>query len=129
MRWLTIALQVAQNTVSPGTVDAPKAAQALTFTTIQRCRDEGVGDVLVCGHRRDRYRLPLPTERAASTERAPGEATTGMAALTPVGRCGMFAGERRCSKREAEDYGYGKGRDPITVLSRLASKAIDSDAD
>lgn len=52
-----------------------------------------------------------------------------MAALTPTGRCGTFAGERRCGKREAAEYGYGSGRDPITILTRLAHKAVDPDVD
>lgn len=58
-----------------------------------------------------------------------GEAQTGMSALTPPGPCGVFAGERRCSKDEAAQYGYGKGRDPITALTRLAKKVADPDAE
>jgi hypothetical protein len=50
-----------------------------------------------------------------------------MAAITPTAPCGIFAGERRCSKREAAQYGYGEGRDPITVLTRLAKRALDPD--
>ena len=56
-----------------------------------------------------------------------GEAPSGMAAITPAAPCGIFAGERRCSKREAAQYGYGEGRDPITVLTSLAKRVLDPD--
>jgi hypothetical protein len=48
-----------------------------------------------------------------------------MAAITPAAACGIFAVERRCSKREAAQYGYGEGRDPLTVLAELAKRAAD----
>jgi hypothetical protein len=50
-----------------------------------------------------------------------------MAAITPVAPCGIFAGERRCSKREAAQYGYGDGRNPLTVLAERAKRAADPD--
>jgi len=81
----------------------------------------------VCGQRRDRYRLPLPDERGHQGDRARGEAPSGMAAITPAAPCGIFAGERRCSKCEAAQYGYGEGRDPITVLTSLAKRVLDPD--
>ena len=81
----------------------------------------------MCGQRRDRYRLPLPDERGHQGDRARGEAPSGMAAITPAAPCGIFAGERRCSKREAAQYGYGEGRDPITVLTSLAKRVLDPD--
>ncbi len=50
-----------------------------------------------------------------------------MTAITPSGRCGIFAGERRCSKREAQAYGYGGGRDPVSVVVGVAKAIADPD--
>lgn len=93
-----------------------------------RCDDRATGgEVIVCGRREDRHRLPLPVERDPAPGHVRGEARTGLDAITPPGRCGIFAGERACSKREAAAYGYGEGRDPVTVLSKLAGAVLDPD--
>ena len=94
------------------------------------CAGSGTGDeVVVCGRAEPdtRYRLPLPSERAPSVIRdgVPG----GMAALTPTGACGIFAGQRRCSKAEASAYGYGDGRDPVSVAGKLLTLLADPDAE
>jgi hypothetical protein len=117
---LALALQVATTIGADGRL-AP-------LKLLPGCGRERDDDVVVCASRADRFRLPLPEERA-SPEAADHRAMTGMAALTPATRCGIFDGERRCSKREAEGYGYGRGRDPITVLSRLGAALLDPDAD
>lgn len=98
------------------------------LSVIATCSDSAVTDeIVVCGARQDRYRLPLPVERS-SAERGRGEASTGTTALTPAAPCGIFEGQRRCSKKEAAQYGYGNGRDPITVLGRIAGKLLNPDA-
>jgi hypothetical protein len=84
-------------------------------------------DILVCGGRRDRFRLPLPVDRSGEPSRS--DQGTGMGALTPPTPCGLFAGQRKCPKHEARKYGYGAGRDPVRLLSHLATKALDPDAD
>jgi hypothetical protein len=128
--WLAIALQTGLMVPDAGPADALAAAKPMSLVTVPRCPDGASSDdVVVCGERPDRYRLPLPDERIPARERERHEAQTGMAALTPGGRCGIFAGERSCGRGEAADYGYGKGRDPITVLGRLAGKTIDPDSD
>jgi len=92
----------------------------LVLTALPRC-EVGAGEVVVCGRGTDRYRLPLPVERDAPDDPSAGAAAgTGAAARTPRGRCGIFAGERRCGEREAAAYGYGRGRDPITAAVRAA---------
>lgn len=129
--WSMLALQTAPvaGTFDLGQVRRPPAP--VTASILPRCEvDESGGDIVVCGRqRKDRYRLPLPDEHAKAADIPPGEALSGMAALTPAARCGIFVGERQCSKREAARYGYGQGRDPITVLGRLAAQMIDPDAD
>ena len=121
---LAVLLQVA---------DAPvPRLQPLQHITRVPCAPAANGDVVVCGGKPDRYRLPFPVEgdrsdEAADTSRA--TAGSGMAAMTPAGRCGIFAGERRCGKADAAGYGYGGGRDPITVVTRLATRLVDPDAE
>jgi hypothetical protein len=119
---MALALQVL-----PG-IEAPRPVTSLSAT--RRCDGAGQAtEVTVCGRRRDEYRLPLPRSGEADLPPGPPRNGTGMAAITPPGRCGIFAGERRCGKREAAAYGYGKGRDPVTVLIRLAEVAAGADPD
>lgn len=101
------------------------------LSVVRACTPDTDPDtVTVCGKRSD-FRLPLPIGRdeGEAYARASGDVPAGAAALDPGGRCGMFAGERRCRRKEAELYGYGGGRDPITVLSKLGAKLLDPDAE
>jgi hypothetical protein len=129
--WTMLALQTAPVVKTFDLGEVRRAPAPVTASLLPRCEaDESGGDIVVCGRqRKDRYRLPLPNERAEAADMPPRDAPGGMAALTTAARCGIFAGERRCSKREAARYGYGQGRDPITVLTRLARKVADPDAD
>lgn len=130
MHWsLIVALQTAP-VLTDGTPFDPSATTVRVPLGIDRrcATDTATDEILVCGRRDDRYRLPLPEDRAP-VERTRGEARGGLAAITPYSRCGIFAGERRCGKREAADYGYGKGRDPVTIVTRLAEKLVDPDAE
>jgi hypothetical protein len=128
--WSMLALQAAP---MAGTFDLDQVRrppEPVTASIVPRCdADETGSDIVVCGGRKDRYRLPLPDERTETVDMPPRDAPGGLAALTPAARCGIFAGERRCSKREAARYGYGQGRDPITILTKLARKVADPDAD
>ncbi len=130
MAWWVIALQLVQPVTGGGAFDlADTAPLPITRVVPPRCTDAApTDDIVVCGQRAERYRLPLPVEPNASG-RGKGEARGGTAAMTPYGRCGMIPGERQCGKREAADYGYGNGRDPVTIVARLARKVIDPDAD
>ena len=102
---------------------APTAAPAQT-----RCGSATQSDdIVVCGGRRDRFRLPLPVDHSGEPCRS--DRGTGMGALTPPTPCGLFAGQRKCAKAEARAYGYGGGRDPVTLMSRLATRVLDAEAD
>ena len=127
--WLILALQASPASADIDTFDLTRSTKPLPLTISPGCDRETSGDtdVIVCGRKRDRYRLPLPVEPSRGPVR--GEAQSGTAALTPQGNCGIFAGERRCGKKEAAEYGYGNARDPITLVTRLAQKALDPDAD
>jgi len=99
-----------------------------TPATAPRCGSATQSDdILVCGGRRDRFRLPLPVDHSGEPSRS--DQGTGMGALTPPPPCGLFAGQRKCAKHEARKYGYGGGRDPVTLLSRLATKVVDPDSE
>lgn len=129
--WLSIALQAAAPGPSVGAFELAQTPKTVTLASLPHCDSSDTRDdeVVVCGQKRDRYRLPLLTDRDPLPGPVRGEAQSGIAALTPAGRCGIFAGERRCSKKEAAEYGYGDGRDPITLLTRLAQEAVDHDGD
>ena len=128
--WLSIALQGAEATPIAKPFDLPEAKRPIRLTALPTCDDMVSADaIVVCGRRREQYRLPLREEREPETGPVRGEAPSGLAAMTPPRPCGIFAGERRCSKREAASYGYGNGRDPITLVTRLAKKALDPDGE
>jgi hypothetical protein len=88
-------------------------------------------DIVVCASRHEHALLPVP-DGWIDPDDEPDDARvtrgTGTAALTPVGACGIFAGERQCSKADAAHFGYGRGRDPVTFFKKLATKLIDPDA-
>ncbi|GGE73267.1 hypothetical protein [Sphingomonas prati] len=119
--WLSLVLQTAVP------FDLAAVAKPVDLSAIQQCGAASSGEIVVCGGRSEQYRLPLPNERVAGA-RTRGDAPTGTAALTPPAPCGIFAGERRCGKREAADYGYSGGRDPITALTRVVTGLVDPDA-
>ena len=127
--WLALLAQI----VSPASPDAPASVRSLPVrlpVTLSPCESGGEDDIVVCGGRRDRFRLPLPIEDANPADRrVRGEAAAPLAAITPGGACGLFAGQRACSKAEAARYGYGGGRDPKTVLTKLGRKILDPDGE
>ncbi len=98
----------------------------------RNCGPAGQDELIVCGDRDAgaRYRLPLPTVRN------PAEAGAVIGEIPPpsvenpfLSGCGLFRGQRRCAQREAEAHGYGGGRDPVTLIGRLVTKAVDPDAE
>ncbi len=131
--WILVALQTAPALSDAQNFDLAKIpnrrSAALSALTFERCNDDVSGDeIVICGRIKRNYRSPLPEERVSDRGRSVGEAMTGSDALRPAGRCGIFEGERRCNRQEAAQYGYGNGRDPITVLSRIAGKIFNPEA-
>ncbi|RST29590.1 hypothetical protein HMF7854_01135 [Sphingomonas ginkgonis] len=90
------------------------------------CSTRGVdGAIVVCGRRSDRFRLPpeLRSQPGAAAEIRPRLAF-GAGDFAP---CGLFRGERRCGKREAAQYGYGAGHDPITLVLKAVRALSGAD--
>lgn len=93
-----------------------------------RCRRQPEGnEIVVCG-RGDphRYRLPIRDLRSIESryERVPGEIGRATLDAAPA-PCGIFQGQRHCGKREMADNGYGGGRDPLTVGTKLIEQLAD----
>jgi len=106
-------------------------ARARALTAADGCGASGGGgrgDILVCGGRADRYRLPLPRNADPATPPPRGDGLSGAEALNVPGDCGPF-GRRRCTKREALLQGYGGGRDPLSLGLRLAAHLLGQGAD
>lgn len=87
------------------------------------------GEVTVCARRGDRYRLPLPAERDGALADGPVRGESPRASVDGTAPCGIFAGQRSCDKREAARYGYGGGRDPLTVATKALRRLFDPDAE
>lgn len=128
--WLVLLAQLAASAEPDAAV--PSRSLPITLPGLLTGCDAqgGADDIVVCGGRRDRFRLPLPIDRAAPSDgRVRGEAANPVAAITPTGSCGLFTGQRACGEAEAARYGYGAGRDPITVLTKLGKRLLDADGD
>ncbi len=95
------------------------------------CAVDERDDITVCARDDRRHRLPLRTERSPlETGAVAGEAPRATATDPFLKGCGIFRGQNaRCSRREAAAYGYGGGRDPVTLVGRLIRKAVDPDAE
>jgi len=107
-------------------------AAAAERAAARDCSTREAGEIVVCGDRDrgERYRLPLPTVREVGEQGAViGEVPAPSTQDPFLSGCGMFRGQRRCSKREAEAYGYGRGRDPVTLVGRLVTVLVDPDAE
>lgn len=130
-RLLPIALVYLTAPAQGQSIDRILAAAA-ERDAARNCTPAAGDEVIVCGNRNrgDRYRLPLPTMRdPAETGAVIGEVPPPSVENPFLSGCGIFRGQRRCARREAEAYGYGGGRDPVTVLGRLITKAVDPDAE
>lgn len=87
-------------------------------------------EIVVCGRRSsDAYRVPPSADGGSPGDlrgRA-GEVPSASPDRLASGPCGIFAGERRCSKAEAKLYGYDGDKNPISVLIDVGKALIDPD--
>ena len=125
-----ILLQAAISSPAAGQSAEEMIERAKSVAPVGRCRHSGSTDELVvCGNRAesDRYRLPLPAERPSISryDRAGGDMPRASTEAASPLRCGIFEGERRCAKAEAAEFGYGNGRDPLTVAGKLLETLRD----
>ncbi|PTQ12221.1 hypothetical protein CLG96_06645 [Sphingomonas oleivorans] len=109
-------------------------AQARRLMASDRCNEASDGEIVICARdserEAERYRLPLPDERPADMRGAVrGEAPRASAEASTSGGYGLFAGQRRCGKAEARQYGYGGGNDPLSAMLKLGTLLLDPDAD
>ena len=94
---------------------------------LSECPDQGAADeITVCGRRDDqeRYRLPLRGQDGSASGQVRGEVPRASAEANPTAPCGIFEGERRCSKAEMRRYGY---RNPLTALREVTEGSTDPD--
>jgi hypothetical protein len=108
------------------------AAQFRVLETLGRCDTAPGDEVVVCGRRNlDRYRLPQLGRHGAGSGSGyvRGEVPRASTGAGPHQPCGIFQGQRRCSREEMAEFGYYQGRDPISMLGDLVTVLIDADAD
>jgi hypothetical protein len=115
------------------TVAERALADSRILPLLESCASSAGGDeIVVCGRRdsQDRYRLPRTGEAEpfAAGRRIPGEAPRPSAEPLGFAPCGIFEGQRRCGKREMLEYGYGGGRDPLTVAGKLITALTNPDS-
>jgi hypothetical protein len=108
-----------------------RIARARIHVVADRCRQQVDPDeIVICGARDpDRYRLPIRDERSETSlyDRANGDAPRASLDPPSSAACGIFQGDRRCSKAEAALFGYGRGRDPLTLGARIIDQLGDPD--
>ncbi len=108
-----------------------RIARARIHVTADRCRQQVDPDeIVICGARdHDRYRLPIRDERSEISlyDRANGDVPRASLDADNSAPCGIFQGDRSCSKAEAGLFGYGRGRDPLTLGTRIADQLADPD--
>ncbi|MGZ8285111.1 MAG: hypothetical protein ACXW27_04735 [Allosphingosinicella sp.] len=126
LAWLGSAVPAAGQTVAEQAL-----ANSRVLPRLESCASPAAGDeIVVCGRRdgQDRFRLPRTGESEPFGRRIAGEAPRASAEPLGFAPCGIFEGQRRCGTREALEYGYGGGRDPLTVASKLIAALTDPDS-
>jgi hypothetical protein len=97
-----------------------------------RCSTGPGDEIVVCGRRsQDPYRPPQLGPRASGVGagNVRGEVPRASMEVSAAQPCGIFQGQRRCSREEMEEFGYFQGRDPASFLGDLVTMLIDPDTD
>jgi hypothetical protein len=128
---ITLLLVAAAQPALAQTIEPAQVDVRLTLLSHRCGSNENTTDIVVCGRNdSQRFRLPFPDEREGSGDDiVRGEIPRASLYSGSSTGCGIFNGQRPCSKSEAADRGYGGGRDPITFLGRLFTKVVDPDSD
>lgn len=121
-------------TPSSAAADTVERALARTRALVaDPCKQAGPEEIVICGSKSqgDAYRVPLAEEdgEVFNTRARQGEVPNASADRLNAKGCGIFEGERRCGRKEMELYGYLRGRDPVSVLTKLVTILADPDAD
>ncbi len=111
------------------TTPAPALPPLKLLPDARGCQSGETSDVVVCARNDARHRLPLPAERDTARRDGPVRGEPQRASVDGPAPCGIFAGQRNCGKAEAARYGYGGGRDPVTVGAKALRRIFDADAD
>lgn len=129
MRRALIVLAMAAPSASAQSIDRILAAAA-ERRAADPCAAKAPDEIVVCARDDRRYRMPYDTPRDPQAVGAvAGEVPRATTADPYATGCGIHQGQGRCTRREMEAYGYGRGRDPLTLVGRLARKAVDPDAE
>lgn len=128
--WVPVVL------LTPSSAFADTAEQALARTRAMLadpCERPHPDEIVVCARKSQgqAYRV-LPGEEDGEifdSRARRGEVPNASADRLNGKGCGIFEGERRCGRKEMELYGYLRGRDPLSVLTKLVTIIADPDAD
>jgi hypothetical protein len=126
---LLIAAQSAAPETAPGQTGSEAVLQFRILSQLTTCSASDPDEIVVCGRRGgdERYRIP----KILREEEEPGRRIAGHGAASldaePYAPCGIFEGQRKCNKADAAHFGYGNGRDPITVARKIIAEISDPD--
>lgn len=126
---LLIAAQAAAPYPSSVESTVHGAAHFRIIPEADECRSTARGaEIVVCGRRgaNDTFRIPQEfRDQREAGRRIGGIGSASVDPGGPVAPCGVFQGQRKCYKEEAAEYGWGRGRDPITVAAKIISALAD----
>jgi hypothetical protein len=126
--WLMLAAQAAAHGATSAEVGNGAPFALRIVPEAPECAQPGeIDDIVVCGRKGsgERFRVPQELrEQAEPGRRIPGVGPGSLDAQ-PFAPCGIFAGQRQCSKAEATHFGYGNGRDPISVTGKIIAEIAD----
>jgi hypothetical protein len=127
---LLIAAQSAAPELKEEQIGSGAALQFRILPQLDACSQSDAADeIVVCGRRGgdEYYRIPKPLrDQKEAGRRIVGIGSASLDA-EPLAPCGIFQGQRRCNKADADEFGYGNGRDPFTVAGKIIAKITEPD--